>query len=354
MELEDSEPPFLKTYKALFGDMVEEERTKRVHENMFSVDEYELPLVDLSGLSLGNFDREDCKKAIADAASRWGFFQVVNHGISTDILARMKLEQVKLFKQPFYKKANENVFNLAKNCYSWGSPTATSLMQFSWSEAFHFPLTNMKGLREFTSFSSPIEEYARLVFDLAQNISETLAEHLGCKSTTFFVENCKPSSCYLRMNRYPQCPISSKVFGFVPHTDSDFLTILYQDHIGGLQLMRDGEWISVKPTPDALIINIGDLFQAWCNGVYKSIEHRVVTNPEVERLSVAYFFCPSYDTLIKSYSEKHSIYKEFTFEEYRQQVQEDVKHTGSKIGLRRDSFEYGLGNPKSEEGVMQL
>lgn len=47
----------------------------------------------------------------------------------------------------------------------------------------------------------------------------------------------------------------------MPHTDSDFLTILYQDQVGGLQLVKDGKWVAVKPNPDALIINIGDLFQ---------------------------------------------------------------------------------------------
>ncbi|KAJ7946239.1 gibberellin 2-beta-dioxygenase 8 [Quillaja saponaria] len=120
----------------------------------------------------------------------------------------------------------------------------------------------------------------------------------------------------------------------MPHTDSDFLTILHQDQVGGLQLVKDGKWIAVKPNPNALIINIGDLFQAWSNGVYKSVEHRVVTNPKVERFSTAYFLCPSYDTMIQSCREL-SIYKKFTFREYRQQVREDVQNLGSKIGLLR-------------------
>jgi len=51
------------------------------------------------------------------------------------------------------------------------------------------------------------------------------------------------------------------VFGLLPHTDSSFLTILNQDPIGGLQLMKDGKWIGVKPNPQALVVNIGDLFQ---------------------------------------------------------------------------------------------
>ncbi|KAJ7967638.1 gibberellin 2-beta-dioxygenase 8 [Quillaja saponaria] len=89
-----------------------------------------------------------------------------------------------------------------------------------------------------------------------------------------------------------------------------------------------------KPNPDALIINIGDLFQAWSNGVYKSVEHRVVANPKVERYSTAYLLCPSNDTVIQSWVEP-SIYKKFSFGEYMQQVRENAQNVGAKVGLSR-------------------
>ncbi|KAK9268385.1 hypothetical protein L1049_000134 [Liquidambar formosana] len=334
----DSDPPLEESYKNFFKkeDFIKELETETEtasKKKSFIVDEYELPLIDLNRLNLGGSEPEECKREIADASSQWGFFQVVNHGVSQDVLVRMRCEQVKLFLQPFHKKANDKFLNLSTDSYRWGTPNATSLMQFSWSEAFHIPLSNMFGSGTFSSLSSTIEEYSIIISELAQRIAEILAENLGCKST-FFAENCLPSSCYLRMNRYPPCPIPFEVFGLVPHTDSDFLTILHQDQIGGLQLVKDGKWICIKPNPEALIINIGDLFQAWSNGIYKSAGHRVVTNREVERMSVAYFFCPSYDTVIQSCIEP-SIYREFSFREYRQQVQEDVKTTGNKVGLPR-------------------
>jgi isopenicillin N synthase-like dioxygenase len=68
--------------------------------------------------------------------------------------------------------------------------------------------------------------------------------------------------------------------------------------------------------------------------LYKSVEHRVMANRTTERYSIAYFLCPSYDSLIASCTEP-SIYRKFTFGEYRSQVQEDVKTTGYKVGLPR-------------------
>ncbi|PQM32775.1 gibberellin 2-beta-dioxygenase 8 [Prunus yedoensis var. nudiflora] len=136
---------------------------------------------------------------------------------------------------------------------------------------------------------------------LAKLLAGILANNLGHRKESL-EDICDLSTCFLRLNRYPACPISPEMFGLVPHTDSDFLTILCQDQVGGLQLMKDSKWVAVKPNPEALIVNIGDLFQAWSNDVYKSVEHKVMANEKMERYSIAYFMCPSYDSLIGSCS----------------------------------------------------
>ncbi|KAK8501919.1 hypothetical protein V6N12_019658 [Hibiscus sabdariffa] len=238
----DSDPPFHETYKTLFAE--EESSPTRTSPNNLdrhtAVEERELPLIDLSCLGLeGEAERESCKEEIARAANEWGFFQVINHGISRDILDKMREEQVKVFKQPFYNKCREDKFmNFSAGSYRWGTPTATSLRQLSWSEAFHIPMTDISSFGALgTTFSSPVELFATKVASLAHKLAQILAEKSGHNST-FFRENSLLSSCYLRLNRYPPCPIP--LFGLMPHTDSDFLTVLHQDQIGGLQLVKDG------------------------------------------------------------------------------------------------------------------
>ncbi|CAN6552835.1 unnamed protein product [Malus baccata var. baccata] len=265
----DSDPPFRKAYKTLFDNTVNKANNisnnkEEVIQQFVTVEECELPLIDLGRLELGEKEREKCMTEIARASQEWGFFQVVNHGISGGLLQKMKSEQEKVFKQSFDKKRQEDKhLNFSPGTYRWGTPSATSLRQLAWSEAFHIPLndisaTSASGLNH--TLSSTMEQFATTVSSLALKLAEILAEKLGHKST-FFLENCLPSTCYLRMNRYPPCPIPSEVFGLMPHTDSDFLTILHQDQVGGLQLIKDDRWIAVKPNPEALIINIGDLFQ---------------------------------------------------------------------------------------------
>ncbi|KAK9031366.1 hypothetical protein V6N11_032749 [Hibiscus sabdariffa] len=330
----DSDPPFRETYKTLFADDESSPTKISLNDRDTMVEEGELPLVDLSRLELDDeAGKERCKEEIARAANEWGFFQVINHGISRDILDKMREEQVEVFKKPFYNKCREDKFmNFSAGSYRWGTPTATSLRQLSWSEAFHIPMTDISSFGSLNAtFSSSVAQFATKVASLAQNLAEILAEKSG-QNSTFFQENSLLSSCYLRLNRYPPCPVP--LFGLMPHTDSDFLTVLHQDQIGGLQLVKDGKWIAVKPNPQALLINIGDIFQAWSNDCYKSVQHCVVTNPTKERFSAAYFLCPSYETVIESCS-KPSVYRRFSFKEYRQQVQEDVQNYGYKVGLPR-------------------
>ncbi|KAI4376010.1 hypothetical protein MLD38_013811 [Melastoma candidum] len=65
----------------------------------------------------------------------------------------------------------------------------------------------------------------------------------------------------LRLNHYPPCPVPHLALGVGRHKDSWALTILAQDDVGGLEVKRktDGEWVFVRPTLNALIINVGDI-----------------------------------------------------------------------------------------------
>ncbi|KAJ4842096.1 Gibberellin 2-beta-dioxygenase 6, partial [Turnera subulata] len=300
-----------------------------------------LPLIDLEDLIRGEEGRggderkrRECAAAICRASSEWGFFQVVNHGISPELMLKMRREQVKLFQSTFHTKSCCGVLD---NSYRWGNPTASSPSQFSWSEAFHIPLAKISHHScygdDFTSLREVLMEFAAAVSRLARLLAGILAENLG-HPRGVFGNVCNENNAFVRLNRYPACPLSSQMFGLIPHTDSDFLTILLQDQVGGLQLLKDNKWVAVKPNQDALIVNIGDLFQAWSNDFYKSVEHKVMANAKMERYSIAYFLCPSYDSIIGSCKEP-SVYKRFTFGEYRTQVQEDVKRIGHKIGLPR-------------------
>jgi gibberellin 2beta-dioxygenase len=114
------------------------------------VSECELPMIDIGWLTSGDAgsaggvaagaERAACVAAIARAAEEWGFFQVRNHGVQPELLEAMRREQARLFRLPVEAKSG-----LLDASYRWGTPTAMSLQQLSWSEAFHVPLAGISG-----------------------------------------------------------------------------------------------------------------------------------------------------------------------------------------------------------------
>jgi isopenicillin N synthase-like dioxygenase len=98
---------------------------------------------------------------------------------------------------------------------------------------------------------------------LAFTLLELIALSLGVEAKRFEEFFIKNQTSFLRLNHYPPCPYPHLALGAGPHKDSGALTILAQDEVGGLEVKRktDQEWVLVKPTPDAYIVNVGDVIQ---------------------------------------------------------------------------------------------
>lgn len=136
-------------------------------------------------------------------------------------------------------------------------------------------------------------------------------------------ESFEGGSDALQMNYYPACPEPDRAMGLAAHTDSTFLTILHQNNTSGLQVYREGtgNWVTVPPTPGALVINVGDLLHILSNGVYPSVLHRAVVNRTRCRFSVAYLYGPSAGVKISPLQKliDHShppLYRPVTWSEY--------------------------------------
>jgi isopenicillin N synthase-like dioxygenase len=77
------------------------------------------------------------------------------------------------------------------------------------------------------------------------------------------------------------------------------ITLLHQDMVGGLQVFsRQREWVTAHPIAGTLVINSGDLLGRWSNDHFRSNSHRVVNSSGRERLSIAMFVDPDFDTPI--------------------------------------------------------
>lgn len=152
---------------------------------------------------------------------------------------------------------------------------------------------------------------------------------------------------YLRINNYsaPESLDKGEIEGLGKHTDMSCITILYQDDIGGLQVRsKGGEWVNITPNEGTLVVNIGDLLQAWSNGRLRSSEHRVVLKHCVDRFSVAFFWCFEDEKVIKAPEDvvgegnRSRMYPPFICQDYVKFRENSEKGRFDKVGYTVDDF----------------
>ncbi|KAK7303053.1 hypothetical protein RJT34_13952 [Clitoria ternatea] len=103
----------------------------------------------------------------------------------------------------------------------------------------------------------------------------------------------------MRVTYYPPCPQPELVMGLTAHSDATGITFLNQvNGVHGLQIKKHGIWIPVNISSHAFVVNIGDILEIMINGLYKSVEHRATVNSEKERISIAMFFNPKFESEI--------------------------------------------------------
>ena len=77
----------------------------------------------------------------------------------------------------------------------------------------------------------------------------------------WFLQQFEKPITNMTLLHYPPQDASTSGFGIHPHEDTDALTILVPDSVGGLMVKSRNhqQWLEVDAAQDALVVNIGDL-----------------------------------------------------------------------------------------------
>lgn len=279
----------------------------------------ELPLIDVGSLRFGT-RREAMRVAeqLGTAARDIGFFRIRNHGISLELINETYGVAERFFAQTEAKKQR---YYIGKSRNHRGYVPFTEKGDYADEvhrnyEAFDLGLDLPDSDPDFLAgnlilgpnvwpdlegFKPTVSRYYSEVAQLGRLIVSALEVFLGLPRGMITDQMCKPVS-QLRLLHYVR-PEVSKDHGSVnmgAHTDYECLTLLHTRN-EGLQVMTQADhWVDVPVDHSAYVVNIGDMLEAWTNGILRSTPHRVV-NRSRERFSMPYFVAANHDTVIRPF-----------------------------------------------------
>ncbi|KAG8391830.1 hypothetical protein BUALT_Bualt01G0227800 [Buddleja alternifolia] len=309
-----------------------------------SVNPLQLPILDVSQpLSVSSLS------SLAEACKEWGFFQIINHGISKDLHRKIYTLSNKLFCLPSESKLKLGPSSLLKTYtpHFIASPFFESLRVSGPDFATSAQRSADVLLDEQNSeFSEALQDYGSKMTELSKIILKFVLMTLGDGfDTKYYDSEFKNCHGYLRINNYtPPENLEEEAEGLGMHTDMSCLTIVYQDEIGGLQVRsKDGKWMNIVPCEGTLVVNIGDMLQAWSNERLRSSEHRVVLKKVVNRFSLAFFWCFEDEKVIFSPDEvvgkeNARIYKPFVCLDYLKFRESNERGKFEKVGFTVKDF----------------
>ncbi|XVE90023.1 hypothetical protein DITRI_Ditri20bG0043100 [Diplodiscus trichospermus] len=294
------------------------------------VDSFQVPVIDLRDIKLDPDAHTEIVAKIRYASEKWGFFQVINHGIPQDVMnedviagARRFHEQPNEMKMEFYSLENDKKVRFASNYNLFTSKAA------SWRDTlFCVMAPNPPPPEEYPSVCRGILiGYSQHVESLGRILSGLMSEALGLNPGHLIDMGCMEGHAFV-CQYYPACPEPDRTLGHAKRCDPDFLTIVVQDQIGGLQVLHQDKWIDIPPREGALVVNIGDLLQLISNDKFRSVEHRVLANRVGPRISVACLFTSHFQHADKIYGpikellspNNPALYKETLIKDYLKHV----------------------------------
>ncbi|KAL8517254.1 hypothetical protein ACS0TY_015475 [Phlomoides rotata] len=295
--------------------------------------EVNIPVIDMERMYSGDAEIRRRTAALIDEACReWGFFQVVNHGVGHEMMGRTREAWREFFQLPVGEK--QRYANSPTTYEGYGSRLGVEKgISLDWSDYFflHYLPVELRDHNKWptlpVSCRELVSQYSEKVVELCGKLMKIFATNLGLNEDYLHEAfgGDELGAC-MRVNYYPKCPQPDLTLGLSSHSDPGGMTVLYPDeNVSGLQVRYRDSWVTVKPIPNAFIINIGDQLQILSNANYKSVEHRVIVNSEKERVSLALFYNPKGEIVIKPAeqlvtAEQPRRYPATTYNEYRRYI----------------------------------
>ncbi len=282
-----------------------------------------VPVIDLSALIDGKDPGavDAVAAAVAGACRRWGFFQVVGHGVPSALVERVAAEARRFFALPVAQKralqrSKDNPRGYYDRELTKNARDLKEVFDFGLDPFPELPSDHPKNRlpvdghnqwpASLPGFKAVMSDHYRACEGLGQRLLGLFCLGIGAPRDCLGPHFGPDHTGFVRLNHYPLDDLLApeEVRGTTAlgdmalhhHSDAGVLTILLQDDVGGLQVFTGGRWLDVTPVEGAFVVNVGDMMQVWSNDTYPAALHRVRPITDRPRLSIPFFFNPSYET----------------------------------------------------------
>ena len=250
-----------------------------------------VPRIDVAPL-IDGCDVGQVAANIDRACREVGFFSIVNHGVDPALCLRLDALAREFFARPVEEKQRVAMIHGGtawrgwfplhgeltsgtpdhKEGYYFGRELAPADPRVESGVPLHGPNLWPEEPHELRSV---LTEYLNALESLGQHLTRAFSVALDLGPDTLQHGWFRDPVILLRLFRYPPAAADSPPKGVGEHTDYGFLTMLWQDRSGGLEVRTDQGWVEVPPDSNAFVCNIGDMLDRLTAGRYRSTAHRV-------------------------------------------------------------------------------
>ena len=268
-------------------------------------------------LSFKQIERGDTSSVsiLNKALSEHGFFSITDHGLDQKLIEDCYAASQTFFNLDFSVKNAYSAAALkgARGYTPNGIETAVGESIADQKEFWHHgPLVDHSydlkipkniEITEVPEFNIYFDKLFLELNSIGMRILSIIALSLNLDKDYFKSWVIKGNSL-LRAIHYPPVKSSENLFRARAHEDINLITLLIGAEEGGLEILnKDGSWIKVQPSSNAIVCNIGDMMQLITDKKLVSTTHRVVQDSSAEsksRYSIPFFLHPAPSVLLKS------------------------------------------------------